>query len=89
MEKKQGKVNKASNRQGAEYTEDEQALWGDIELATGKKNHLAVFTNTQSGNVKAFWQDKKGNLVDKVLDEPIPHFNDAKAIINNAFSGKK
>ncbi len=89
MTGKKGKVNQPSKRQGGEYTEDEQALWGDIELATGKKNHLAVFTNTETGQVRAFSQDKDGNLIDEVLDEPIPHFNDAKDIINNAFSGKK
>ncbi|MGI2191027.1 hypothetical protein ACRN9V_06030 [Shewanella baltica] len=89
MKKKQSKVNQPSNRQGGEYTEDEQALWNEIRLAGGKKNHLAVFTNTETGQVRAFNQDKDGNLVDKVLDEPIPHFDDAKAIINNAFSGKK
>ena len=89
MKKKQSKVNQPSNRQGAEYTEDEQALWGEIFDAEGRKNHLAVFTNTETGQVRAFSQDKDGNLVDKVLDEPIPHFNDAKDIINNAFSGKK
>lgn len=89
MKKKQSKVNLPSNRQGGEYTEDEQALWGEIFDAEGRKNHLAVFTNTETGQVRAFSQDKNGHLVDKVLDEPIPHFNDAKAIINNAFSGKK
>ncbi|ABN61835.1 hypothetical protein [Shewanella baltica] len=89
MKKKQSKVNQPSNRQGGEYTEDEQALWNEIRLAGGKKNHLAVFTDTETGQVRAFNQDKDGNLVDKVLDEPIPHFNDAKAITNNAFSGEK
>lgn len=39
-----------------------------------------------NGQVRAFSQAKEGNLVDKVLDETIPHFNDAKAIINNAFA---
>ncbi|MEK2084771.1 hypothetical protein WOB61_19680 [Vibrio parahaemolyticus] len=89
MQKKQSKVNQPSNRQGGEYTEDEQTLWGEILNAEGRKNHLAVFTNTETGQVRAFSQDKDGNLVDKVLDEPIPHFNDAKALIDNAFSGKE
>ncbi|WP_330148519.1 hypothetical protein [Shewanella oncorhynchi] len=87
--KKKGKVDQPSNRQGGAYTQDEQALWGEIFDSRGQKNHLAVFTNTQSGNVKAFWQDEKGNLIGKALDEPIPDFNDAKDIINNAFSRKK
>ncbi|RBP78501.1 hypothetical protein DET47_109183 [Shewanella putrefaciens] len=86
---KEAKQSQPANRQGGEYTEDEQALWNDIRLATGKKNHLAVFTNTETGQVRAFSQDKDGNLIDKVLDEPIPDFNDAKDIINNAFSRKK
>ncbi|MCU8089630.1 hypothetical protein [Shewanella sp. SM21] len=89
MDTKKSKVNQPSNRQSAEYTDGEQALWGEILDARGRKNHLAVFTNTETGQVRAFSQDKDGNLVDKVLDEPIPHFNDAKDIINNAFSGKK
>lgn len=89
MTGKKDKVNQPSTRQGAEYTDGEQALWNEIKLAGGKKNHLAVFTNTETGQVRAFSQDRKGNLVDKVLDEPIPHFNDAKAIIDSAFSGKK
>ncbi|WP_259586492.1 hypothetical protein [Shewanella baltica] len=89
MDTKKSKVNQPSNRQGGAYTLDEQALWNEILDAEGRKNHLAVFTNTETGQVRAFSQDKDGNLVDKVLDEPIPHFNDAKAIIYNAFSGKK
>ncbi|ABN61830.1 hypothetical protein [Shewanella baltica] len=89
MTDKKSKVDQPSNRQGGAYTQDEQALWDDIKLAGGKKNHLAVFTNTETGQVRAFSQDKDGNLIDKVLDEPIPDFNDAKAIINNAFSRKK
>ncbi|RBP78505.1 hypothetical protein DET47_109187, partial [Shewanella putrefaciens] len=89
MTKKQSKVNQLSKRQGGAYTQDEQALWGEIFDADGRKNHLAVFTNTETGKVRAFSQDKDGNLIDKVLDEPIPDFNDAKDIINNAFSRKK
>lgn len=86
---RQGKVGKDSNRQGGPYLDSEMQLWGDILDSEGRKNHLAVFTNTESGNVKAFWQDKDGNLMDKALDEPIPHFDEAKGLIENIFSGKK
>ncbi|MCL1132703.1 hypothetical protein L2748_23910, partial [Shewanella sairae] len=87
--KKQGKVGKDSNRQGGAYLESEIRLWEDIFEREGRKDHLAVFTNTESGNVKAFWQDRDGNLMDKALDEPIPHFNDAKDIIEKInFKGK-
>lgn len=86
---RQGKVGLESNRQGGPYLEGEMELWAEIYEKEGRKNHLAVFTNTESGNVKAFWQDKDGNLMDKALDEPIPHFDEAKGIIENIFSGKK
>ena len=85
---KQGKVGKDSNRQGGPYLDSEIQLWNEIKLDRGRKNHLAVFTNTESGNVKAFWQDKDGNLMDKALDEPIPHFGEAKGVMENIFSGK-
>ena len=82
MKKKAPKVGQASNRKGGPYQQKEQALWQSILDKEGKKNHLAIFTNTETGKVRYFWQDNKGNLLppkEGALQEfTIPEFETVK-----------
>ncbi|WP_412486855.1 hypothetical protein [Shewanella chilikensis] len=74
----------------------EQALWQSILDKEGKKNHLAIFTNTETGKVRYFWQDKSGNLLppkEGTLQEfTIPEFETVKSTFAdglNALKGNK
>jgi hypothetical protein len=96
MKKKAPKVGQASNRKGGPYEQKEQALWQSILDKDGKKNHLAIFTNTETGKVRYFWQDNKGNLLppkDGALQEfTIPEFETVKSTFAdglNALKGNK
>ncbi|HCD15744.1 MAG TPA: hypothetical protein DEQ41_18790 [Shewanella sp.] len=88
MRTKKAKIGQDSNRIGGAYTAGEVDLWGRIEAVEGKKMHLAVFTNTETGQARAFWQDSDGNLVgNPVVDEFIPQFEEAKSLIGKALKG--
>lgn len=96
MKKKAPKVGQASNRKGGPYQQKEQALWQSIFDKEGKKNHLAIFTNTETGQVRYFWQDNKGNLLppkDGAKQEfTIPEFETVKNTFAdglNALKGNK
>ncbi|MCE9786427.1 hypothetical protein [Shewanella chilikensis] len=96
MKKKAPKVGQASNRKGGPYQQKEQALWQTILNNDGEKSHLAIFTNTESGQVRYFWQDDKGNLLppkDGALQEfTIPEFETVKNTFAdglNALKGNK
>ncbi|WP_417764973.1 hypothetical protein [Shewanella chilikensis] len=88
MSKKKPRIGKESNRIGGAYTEGEiNGLWGKIMEDKGQKMHLAVFTNTETGQVRAFWQDAQGSLVgNPVVNELIPNFNEAKNLISTALN---
>ncbi|MCE9854229.1 hypothetical protein [Shewanella chilikensis] len=95
MAEKAPKVGQASNHKGGPYQQKEQALWQSIHDKDGKKNHLAIFTNTETGQVRYFWQDKSGNLLPKdgALQEfTIPEFETVKRTFAdglNALKGNK
>ncbi len=85
MIEKKSKVGQPSGRQGGEYTQAEVDLWSNIESLSGRKKHLASFTNTESGKVKVYQQDRNGKLINKVLEEPIPDFEIKKQLIKQHF----
>ena len=79
------KVGLPSNRQGGPYTHEEIALWEDVYENDGEKQHLSVHTNTQTGQVKVYERDHKGNITSTVDTFSLEHFDDTKDIINKAF----
>ncbi len=65
---KHDKIGKPSNRIGGPYTAQELELWQEVHDNDGRKNHMSAHTNTETGQVRVFERDHKGNIV-KQTDE--------------------
>ncbi len=65
---KRDKIGKPSNRIGGPYTAQEMELWQEVQDKRGRKNHMSAHTNTESGQVRVFERNHKGNIV-KQTDE--------------------
>ena len=85
MRRKLAKVNKPSNRQGGAYLEDEINLWDDIFQMEGNKEHISVHTNSETGKIKTYRRNDKGNIVDVLDDFKMDDFDKAKQIIKDFF----
>ncbi len=79
------KIGQPSNRQGGPYTQEEIDLWQEIAHKRGKKQHISVHTNTETGMVRIYERDEKG-VIDKKLDEfKMENFEAMKQAIREAF----
>lgn len=68
---KHKKVGKPSNRIGGPYTAQEMDLWQEVKDRRGRKEHMLVHTNSETGVVRVFKQDSQGNFDPK---QPINQF---------------
>lgn len=66
MRRKKKKVGKSSNRIGGPYTNDEMKLWQEVEDIFGEKRLVSSHTNVETGEVKLFERDQKGNIINKL-----------------------
>ena len=85
MQKKIKKINKPSKRQGGPYRQEEIDLWHEILKKSGKKKHLSVHTNTETGQVKFLERDSKGKIAKKLDDFFINDFDPIKETIMEHF----
>lgn len=82
---KSKKIDQPSGRQGGTYTRGEIDLWQEITDDGGKKRHLSVHTNTETGRVRVFERDTKGKI-DRTLDDfMMDGFNEIKRGIGRLF----
>ncbi|MEZ5069363.1 MAG: hypothetical protein R2847_13215 [Bacteroidia bacterium] len=61
------KVDSPSNRQGGPYTQEEIALWQEVEKNKGQKQHFSVHTNTETGMVRTY--ERNDVEEPKLIDE--------------------
>ena len=84
-ENKAKKIDIPSNRQGGPYTQEEIDLWQDILNRDGRKQHISIHTNTETGMVRVYARDHDG-IISKTLDEfKMENFNEKKKAIGEAF----
>lgn len=62
------KVGKPSSRIGGPRTSQEMDVWQEVKQKKGDKTHMSVHTNTETGQVRVFERDNRGNIV-KQTDE--------------------
>lgn len=79
------KVGLPSNRQGGPYTAEEIDLWGEIDELGGDKQHISVHTNTDTGRVRVFERDHRGNIAQTLDEFELENFNELKQVIGEAF----
>ncbi|BBA36051.1 uncharacterized protein sS8_4121 [Methylocaldum marinum] len=79
------KVGLPSNRQGGPYTAEEIDLWGEVIRKQGNKQHISVHTNTDTGRVRVFERDHRGNITQTLDEFELENFNELKQVIGEAF----
>ncbi|BBA37463.1 uncharacterized protein sS8_5546 [Methylocaldum marinum] len=79
------KVGLPSDRQGGPYTAEEIDLWGEIDELGGDKQHISVHTNTDTGRVRVFERDHRGNITQTLDEFELENFNELKQVIGEAF----
>jgi len=85
MMKKKKKIGLPSDRQGGPYTREENDLWRDVRNLGGYKQHISVHTNTESGKVRVYERDHRGNIAKKLDDFAMENFRELKQAIREVF----
>ena len=85
MLKKRKKIGVVSGRQGGAYGYDEIELWKDIYAMKGNKQHISVHTNSETGEVRTYRRNEKGNIVDNIDMFNIEGFDKAKRAVKDFF----
>ena len=79
------KIGQPSNRQGGPYTQEEIDLWEEIKANKGRKQHISVHTNTETGMVRIYERDEDGVITRKLDEFKMENFEAMKQAIREAF----
>lgn len=80
---KANKVGLPSNRQGGAYTDDEIDLWKEVKERKGRKRHVSVHTNTETGTVRTYERDEDGEITSLLDEFEIPNFDEIKTMLKD------
>ncbi len=67
-----------STRIGGPYTTQEMELWQEVDDNGGRKQHMSTHTNTETGQVRVFERDHKGNIVKQTDEFKLDNFESTK-----------